>query len=249
MRNILDRFYYAGDDLGLNYRSRQSVFKVWSPTAAAFSVALYDDAGSYDASGKLNPGEEKNARLYRMDRDLSTGVWRAVIPEDLRGRYYLYRAEFPDGTVCWAADPYARAVSANGERMAVVSLEDTDPPGWDTDRLPPFSAPQDAVICELHIRDFSIDANSGMKHRGKFLAFTERETKNRDGAVTGVDHLVSSALPMSIFCPVLILVPSTNLRWMIPPRLIRNSTGVTIRKTTMCRRAPTPRIPVTPRCG
>ena len=191
MRNILDRFYYAGDDLGLNYRSRQSVFKVWSPTAAAFSVALYDDAGSYDASGKLNPGEEKNARLYRMDRDLSTGVWRAVIPEDLRGRYYLYRAEFPDGTVCWAADPYARAVSANGERMAVVSLEDTDPPGWDTDRLPPFSAPQDAVICELHIRDFSIDANSGMKHRGKFLAFTERETKNRDGAVTGVDHLVS----------------------------------------------------------
>jgi pullulanase len=30
-----------------------------------------------------------------------------------------------------------------------------------------------------------------MKHRGKFLAFTERGTKNNEGAATGVDHLIS----------------------------------------------------------
>ncbi|MDR1128722.1 MAG: type I pullulanase [Treponema sp.] len=191
MRNILDRFYYDGGDLGLGYRPGESVFKVWAPAAAAVSVALYDSAGSYDASGRLKAGEEENARLYRMERDLSTGVWRALIAGDLRGRYYLYRVEFPGGVTRWAADPYARAVSANGRRMAVISLGDTDPPGWDADKKPLFSTPQDAVIYELHVRDFSIDVNSGMKHRGKFLAFTERGTRNREGAATGVDHLAS----------------------------------------------------------
>ncbi|MDR0452803.1 MAG: type I pullulanase, partial [Treponema sp.] len=178
-------------DLGLGYGPRESVFKAWAPAAASVSVALYDGAGRYGASGRLEPGEAEKARLFKMERDLSTGVWRALVPGDLRGSYYLYRAEFPGGVVRWAADPYARAVSANGRRMAVVSLGDTDPPGWGADKKPGFSAPQDAVIYELHVRDFSIDGNSGMRRRGKFLAFTERGTRNRDGAATGVDHLAS----------------------------------------------------------
>ena len=45
------------------------------------------------------------------------------------------------------------------------------------------------MLYEVHVRDFSIASNSGMKHKGKFLAFTERGTKDSSGDATGIDHL------------------------------------------------------------
>jgi pullulanase len=181
MRNILDPYYYGGDDLGLSYGRDKSLFKLWAPTAVSVSAALYDDPGTADTE---TPGE-----LYAMERDRPTGVWTLSLPGDLGGKYYLYRIEFADGTVNFAPDPYARAVSANGRRMAIVDPADTNPPGWKPGSKPPFKNPQDAVVYELHVRDFSIDENSGMKHKGKFLAFTERGTKTPGGIPTGTDHL------------------------------------------------------------
>ena len=202
MRGILDGFYYGGDDLGVNYSAKESVFKVWAPTAQAVFVALYDDPGQYNTAGKVTSHETD--QMQPMDRDTKTGVWTGIVKGDLQGKYYLYRVQFADGTKTWAADPYARSVSANGQRMAVVDLSGTNPtnwqplvspagkPGLSSGQKPPFRAGawQDAVIYELHVRDFSIDENSGMKNKGKFLAFTERSTVNAAGVSTGVDHLV-----------------------------------------------------------
>ena len=190
MRRILDNFYYDGNDLGLRYISSHSVFNVWAPTAKTVSVALYDYAGEYNPAGKAAAQETKN--LYPMEKYSETGVWSALVKGDLEGKFYLYRVEFADGTVTWASDPYAKAVSANGQRAAIVDPAKTNPEGWQPGKKPPFKAGawQDAVIYELHVRDFSIDENSGMKHKGKFLAFTERGTLNADGISTGTDHLV-----------------------------------------------------------
>jgi pullulanase len=211
MRRILDTFYYKGDDLGLRYSAAESRFAVWSPTAAAVSLALYDTAGEYNAAGKVTNNETSN--LYPMEKDAKSGVWSVAVNGNLAGQFYLYRVTFADNEagskavseavspVTWAADPYTRAVSANGQRMAIVDLAKTNPPGWKPAVKPPFTggvadgladgAWQDAVIYELHVRDFSIDDNSGMKHKGKFLAFTERGTKNSAGVPTGLDHLVN----------------------------------------------------------
>jgi pullulanase len=194
MRAILDSFYYDGD-LGLSYSATESVFKVWSPLAASIAVALYEDAGTYDAQGRVQNNETKN--LYPMQHEVQTGLWSVSIPGNLEGKYYLYRVEFAEGvnatgqSVQYAVDPYAVAVSANGQRTAIIDLADTNPPNWALSSKPPFAAMQDAVLYELHVRDFSIDENSGMKYKGKFLAFTERGTKNSEGFPTGVDHLVN----------------------------------------------------------
>ncbi|MDR1231021.1 MAG: hypothetical protein LBK61_06440, partial [Spirochaetaceae bacterium] len=205
MRNILDDFYYAGDDLGLTYRPEESVFKVWSPVAASVSVALFDnsyDNNNNNDSANDDTSNRNNARMYKMERDISSGVWTGHIREDLRGRYYLYYVAFSDGTTRWAADPYARAVSANGTRMAVVNLEETNPPGWNAVKKPPFSEPQDAVIYELHVRDFSMDENSGIRQQGKFLAFTETGTKSRENNATGLDYLTSLGVTHVHLLPV-----------------------------------------------
>ena len=190
MRRILDNFVYDGNDLGVTYRAASSVFKLWAPTAETVSVAVYDSAGTYNSIGRVTNHETDN--LYPMSRNLSSGVWSAEIPGNLDGRYYMYRVQFANGKVNWAADPYAKAVSANGQRGAVVNLASTNPPNWRPLTKPPFSGKwQDAVLYELHVRDFSIDEESGMTNKGKFLAFTERGTRNRAGIPTGVDHIAN----------------------------------------------------------
>jgi pullulanase len=44
-------------------------------------------------------------------------------------------------------------------------------------------------VYELHIRDASIAASSGISHKGKYLGLTETGTKNPAGQSTGLDHL------------------------------------------------------------
>ena len=63
---------------------------------------------------------------------------------------------------------------------------------WAGDRRPEFRSFTDAVVYEMHHRDFSVSANSGIspEHRGKFLALTETGTRGPRGVRTGIDHLV-----------------------------------------------------------
>ncbi|GHT74868.1 hypothetical protein FACS1894124_5410 [Spirochaetia bacterium] len=239
MRNILDGFYYGGGDLGLSYGGAESGFKVWAPTAKTVSVALYDDAGKYNANGKVT--DQETAKLHKMERDPNTGVWSGRIPGNLAGKYYLYRLEFADGRINWGVDPYAKAVSANGQRGAIVNLADTNPPNWKPAVKPPFSnAFQDAVLYELHVRDFSLDENSGMKHKGKFLAFTERGTKNREGAPTGTDHLVNLGITHVHLLPSFDFASTNELTVDDPASTTPNSTGATIRRITTSPHTPAP---------
>lgn len=101
--------------------------------------------------------------------------WKATLKGDWGGKFYTFdtgHGETP-GTA-------ARAVGVNGRRGAIIDLATTNPAGWENDRRvgqqasdgTPFS-PSDLVIYELHHRDFSIDASSGLTHKGKFLALAE----------------------------------------------------------------------------
>ena len=86
-------------------------------------------------------------------------------------------------------DPYAKAVGVNGKRAMVVDLKETNPAGWEKDKSPSFKNKTDAIIYELHVRDASIAANSGIKNKGKYLGLTETGTKNEEGLSTGLDHM------------------------------------------------------------
>jgi pullulanase len=83
----------------------------------------------------------------------------------------------------------ARAVGTNGRRGLFFVPEETNPEGWEYDQPVILENQVDAIIYELHVRDFSIAANSGMVHKGKFLAFTEEGTTGPGGLATGIDHL------------------------------------------------------------
>ncbi|WP_020424609.1 type I pullulanase [Paenibacillus sp. OSY-SE] len=184
MRGILDSYVYTGDDLGVTLSPEASTFKVWAPTVGKATLALYDSA---------ELAKETPSRELPMERDADTGVWSAAASGNLNGTYYMYKLQFPDGTMTYALDPYARSSSVNSGKSAVVDLAATNPSNWAADVKPPFLQPTDAVIYELHMRDFSISSDSGVSalNRGKFTAFTETGTTltGKPDMKTGIDHL------------------------------------------------------------
>ncbi|MDF2819714.1 MAG: pullulanase, type [Clostridiales bacterium] len=188
MRNVLDKYFYYGNDLGFMSDGSTHTFKVWAPTAKKLSLSLYNDAGTYTAAGTVADHSSPN-KLYTMIKDANTGVWTVSIPAQT-AKYYMYKVEFADGTIDFAIDPYAKAVSANGQRAAIVDLDSTDPINWNPTLKPQtVTKDTDNILYELHIRDFSIDPDASFTNKGKYLAFTETGLKDSTGNTIGIDHL------------------------------------------------------------
>ena len=172
------KYTYTGNDLGNTYTKTETKMRVWAPTATAVKVVTYAKATSTLAEGVET----------EMTQDVN-GTWVAKISGDQDGLIYNYRVTV-DGVTNEAVDPYVRATTINGARGVVVDLAKTNPANWKKTK-PAFSGKTtDAVIYELHVRDFSIDASSGIPaaHKGKFLAFTNLNT-SFNGQKTGISAI------------------------------------------------------------
>ena len=172
-------YTYLGDDLGANWSENETFFRLWAPTAASVKINLYA-SGDYRENDLLEQME--------MTPDVN-GTWIATLEGDLNGTYYTYSVEV-DGVVNEACDPYARAVGVNGKRAMVIDLDATDPEGWENDTDPHYgNTITQAIIYELHVRDLSVDENSGITNKGKFLGLIETGTTTPEGIPTGLDHI------------------------------------------------------------
>lgn len=174
--------FYSDQPLGAFLEASSTTFRVFAPTADSVEVRLYD----IPLGGK--------ARAIKMSRN-SDGTWQATVKESLLGKYYTYLASGKDvGFGHEVIDPYARCVTAYDGRALLV--QDSTPIA----PRPQFP-PSEAVIYELSVRDFTIDPNSGVKARGKFLGLTEEGTR-LEGTPTGLDHLVELGINTVQIMPV-----------------------------------------------
>lgn len=177
---------FSEKDLGCTYTPSQTTWKVWSPPAKSVMLKLY-------STGTDNESGAKVVGTHKMDQNANTKIWSITLSGDYKNVYYTYILDI-DGIKKETQDPYAKAVGANGDRSMVCDLDSTDPDGWDKDNHVFFDNPGEAVVWEIHVRDFSISASSGVsdEYKGKFMAFTEGDTTvNSEGKVaTCVDYLV-----------------------------------------------------------
>ena len=174
-------YTYEGDDLGAAWTKDATTFRVWAPTAKSVKVKLYQGGTA---------GVDDLIEQIDMTADVN-GTWVVTKEGDLNGVYYTYLVEV-DGKVNEACDPYARTTGVNGQRAMVIDLDATDPEGWEEDVDPHYgNSITDAVIYELHVRDLSSDASSGITNTGKFLGLIEAGTVNSQGVSTGLDHIKS----------------------------------------------------------
>ncbi|MFW6007524.1 MAG: type I pullulanase, partial [Halanaerobiales bacterium] len=169
-------YYYPGKDLGVICTEEKTQFKIWAPIAKNVEVFIFENEEKPEKAGR-----------YELKKDLK-GTWVLELDKNLEGKYYIFRLYY-NNKYYDTIDPYARAVGTNSKAGLIVNLEKTNPDGWKNDQRVKIDSPVDAVIYELHVKDFSTSRASGMKNRGKYLAFTEEATTTPDGYKTGIDHL------------------------------------------------------------
>ncbi|WP_289713268.1 type I pullulanase [uncultured Muribaculum sp.] len=168
---------YNGRDLELTVNDSGTHFALWSPKAQQAQVLIYK-------SGRNTPAVD-TLQMSRSER----GVWRVSVPGKLYGMFYTFQVRVNGEWLSETPGVWAKAVGVNGKRAAIIDFESTNPEGWDTDKSPEIKAINDAVIYEMHHRDFSMHPSSGIANKGKFLALTESGTTSPYGDKTGIDHL------------------------------------------------------------
>lgn len=162
----LDDLYAFDGPLGVAFAAGAPTLRLWAPTARSVRVRVLDAGRAEVARVDLVPG--------------TSGVWSYAGPTSWSGLYYVYdvtayhpltgRIETMEVT-----DPYAVSLGTNGWAAQLVDLADPAlrPAGWDALVKPPLDAPEDVVIYEGHLRDFSAtDATVPAALRGKYGAFT-----------------------------------------------------------------------------
>lgn len=168
---------YRGDDLGLTFSGNEAKFRLWSPEAEAVKLRIYKNARGGDAMETLDMQKAEN------------GTWVASLSPAPFGKFYTFQILHNGRWLQETPGIWPKAVGINGGRAAVIDADAVAPEGWANDKGPVLKAINDAVLYEMHHRDFSVHPSSGIANKGKFLALTEDGTVTPLGDKTGIDHL------------------------------------------------------------
>ena len=186
------KFFDAEAVMGAVCTPQGTTFRLFAPAARAVRVVLADQPdGSATHTHELQRGDK--------------GSWHLHLEGDWRGKFYSYRVSTPGGgTAGEVSDPAAICACGNRPRTLLVHLPDTDRPGFDRTWQPALAAYADAVIYEMNVRDFTIAANSGVTHRGRYLGLAESGTHLPEDPTikTGLDHLVELGVTHVQLMPV-----------------------------------------------
>ena len=168
---------YQGE-LGSILCASSTAFTVWAPSATTVTLRLFHDC---------IPGSAPYHECPLIS--INDGAWRTEFQKRLDGTFYDYVVSFADGQRRVTPDPWAKACGINGERSLVIDDSALTPSGWDEDVAPDI-APEETVIWETHVGDFSNDPHGGFikDHRGRYLAFTDMDTRLDVGTGTTDDY-------------------------------------------------------------
>lgn len=196
---VLDDLYDYPGKLGVAFEKvaqpgngkavRVPILRLWAPTARKVNLLLYPDS---------HP--RTHAQTLEMTYDPTGGVWSITGTPAWYGKYYRYQATVyhpaqQQVVSVTATDPYSVSLSMNSKRSQIIDLNDPElaPPGWSALRIP-SRLPQDMVIYELHVRDFSAYApDIPAAERGTYQAFTRLDSPGmrhlKELAETGLTHI------------------------------------------------------------
>ena len=157
------------DRLGAVYSVGKTVFSLWSPDNSNVVLNL-------------------DGKDYTMTKVADFGGYTDVYQVTVTGDQLLKPYQFKVGGVV-ARDPYGKMVKPNTNFNIVMDTSRTDlAEGWAA--RPAFKEREDAVIYEVHVRDFTISSTSGVDaaKRGKFAGMVQSGT-TYSNVKTGIDHL------------------------------------------------------------
>lgn len=191
-RLIDEMFGYDGELGARLHADGTATLKLWSPKADVVSVVLYDK----DDQDKV----VKELPMVLGDR----GVWSITLTKEntgldnLRGFFYHYEITHGEETKL-ALDPYANSMAAwvynnrvtdqNKVGKAAIVDPSTIGPELDFAQIPGFEKREDAIIYEVHVRDFTSDPSIGAELKAQFGTFASFVEKLDYIEALGVTHV------------------------------------------------------------
>lgn len=138
-----------------------TTFTLWSPSAKAVSVNIYNDS----------VGEKE--KTYELKKD-NTDIWKVTINKNLKNKYYDFVVKNDKTRI--TQDPYAVAVGVNGVRSMVCNLSETNPDDFENDKCVILKNANDAIIMETSVADATLDKSIDIpyEYRGKFLGMAQK---------------------------------------------------------------------------
>ena len=182
---------YHGPDLGLTFAplGGPGTLRVWAPPAEALTLRRYADG---TGGPPLETLPMARARL---------GTWTLTLPAGTTG-FYTVQATIGGQARAEVPDPYARAVGLNGRRAAWLDPASAAPPRWADDLRPALAQPTDIIVGEAHLRDLTVQPQSGIRHKGRFLGLTEGNTRGPGNVLTGLPHLLELGITHLHLLPI-----------------------------------------------
>jgi pullulanase len=194
--------------LEMDYSAEKTTFEVWAPTAESAVVRLYDG--------------DKMVEEIKM-KSAEDGLWTATAKGDKKGLYYAFQVTIDGKPLKETAGIFARALNVNGDRGAIIDLNDTNPEGWAEDKTPVVPT-SEIVIYEMHYRDMTAHKSAGSSNPGKYIAMAELGTQSPEGLSTGIDHLREMGithvhlLPTADFGSIDESKPTDQYNWGYEPK-------------------------------
>ena len=215
---VIDNLYGSAaseiNDLGVTINSDgTATFKTWAPVATKVYLLLYESAEKagestkdYECTGSTTKdlGTPVSEEGIPMTFDSTTGVWTAENISINGAKYYKYKIT-NNGKVYYVCDINAKAASADSIASQIVDINAGTEYGTKENYKNPFGSDEnenkkytDAVIYEMHIRDWSMGFKTGSL--GKFDDITEALGENGSGEFAkhlkdlGITHV--QILPM-----------------------------------------------------
>lgn len=187
---ILDSADFASSmELGVVKEKDSTVIRVFAPAACEAYVLLYSSHDSQDA-------------VKMPMKPVAGGVWEFETKENIEGRYYRIGV-MRNGKEVQGIDPYSRCNTAHdGKGLIINDLLRRAAP---VEKSPVLDI-SEAIIYEMHIRDFTIDPQSGIMPpvAGKYLGAAQVGTRHQNfpEIKTGLDHLVELGINTVQILPV-----------------------------------------------
>jgi glycogen operon protein len=188
--------------LGANFRPGGVNFCIYSESALAVELCLFDDAD-----------QAKPSRVLRLDprRNKTFAYWHVLVPALQAGQLYGFKVYGPydpenglrfDGSKL-LLDPYARAVMkgqkysreaalrpGDNSQQAMKSIV-VDPRAYDWEDDMPLGRPMGALIYEMHVGGFTKHPSSGVTpaKRGTYAGLIEKIPYLQELGITAVELL------------------------------------------------------------
>ena len=192
---LIDEKYAYNGDLGAKlYTDGSALLKFWSPGADSVKIVLYDK------------NDQSKIVAQKIDMSLGDrGVWEEKLDEtntgleNLSGYYYHYEIE-RDGVKKLVLDPYAFSMAVlshkNGDcdknhsigKAAIINPSIIGPK-LDFAKIKNYTAREDAIIYEVHIRDLTSDPSIEDDLNAQFGTFTAFIDKLDYIQSLGVTHI------------------------------------------------------------